>query len=474
MYLKKITLNNYRCFEHLTLDLHPRLTVIVGTNGAGKTTLLDGIATGMQPLFANLSTANQRLKSPGIDDTDFRIVMTKDKAGQTRQTLADYTQVIVQAEGDLSWDYWRPSVRGKEPQQKVGSLHLKQRIAELHDRFSTGDADFFPVLAYYGTLRGQLEIPGRLHSSQVNYSYPTSALIGALDAGVDFKEILKWFDLAETEELRLNRGVSNDDYNTLPTLDTVREAITQILGGEYCNPHFNRDHKLVVEHAETGRLLQVNQLSQGYQSMLALAMDVARRMALANQHLVADMETLQSLILDLPVQRKYALTDEPEPEATTSLLQYAPALVLIDEIDLHLHPSWQQRVLSDLMRAFPLAQFIVTTHSPQVLSTVAGEHIRVLYQDDEGNYHASKPDFSPLAHESGDALARVMGTHKLPPLPLQEKVREYETLVRSGQEYDSACVQLKQELDAIGYQPLESELAAWRFLASYKKGQTNG
>ncbi len=474
MYLKKITLNNYRCFEHLTLDLHPRLTVIVGTNGAGKTALLDGIAAGMQPLFANLSTANQRLKSPGIDDTDFRIVMSKDKAGQTRQTLADYTQVIVDAEDDLSWDYWRPSVQGKEPQQKIGSANLKQRIAELHDRFNTGDADFFPVLAYYGTLRGQLEIPGRLHSSQVNYSYPTSALIGALDAGVDFKEILKWFDQAEAEELRANKGVSNNDYETLPALDAVREAITQILGGAYCNPHFNRDHKFVVEHVETGQVLQVSQLSQGYQSMLALAMDFARRMGLANQPLAMDAEALKSAILTLVDQRKDHLIEEYLPGSTTTLLQYAPALVLIDEIDLHLHPSWQQRVLSDLMRAFPLAQFIVTTHSPQVLSTVAGEHIRVLYQDDQGQYHASKPDFSPLAHESGDALARVMGTHKQPPLPLQEKVREYEILVRSGQEYDSACVQLKQELDAIGYQPLESELAAWRFLASYKKGQTNG
>ena len=86
--------------------------------------------------------------------------------------------------------------------------------------------------------------------------------------------------------------------------------------------------------------------------MLALAADLARRMIQGNPH------------LDNPLESQ--------------------AIVLIDEVDLHLHPSWQQRVLPDLIRTFPNAQFIVSTHSPQVLTTVKPEHIAELYREGNG------------------------------------------------------------------------------------------
>ena len=147
--------------------------------------------------------------------------------------------------------------------------------------------------------------------------------------------------------------------------------------------------------------------------------------------------------------------------------------MLVDEIDLHLHPSWQQRVLQDLMRAFPLTQFIVTTHSPQVLSTIRRENIRVLDQDENGLMRVRTPDFSPLAHESGDALAKIMGTHREPPLPLQEEIRRYEQLVRVGQEQTDEGRTLRAALDAAGYQFHESDLTTWRFLAARKAGGAN-
>jgi predicted ATP-binding protein involved in virulence len=116
------------------------------------------------------------------------------------------------------------------------------------------------------------------------------------------------------------------------------------------------------------------------------------------------------------------------------------------------------------MRTFPLTQFIVTTHSPQVLSTVSRDNIRVLRETAEG-HEAVPPDFSPLAHESGDALAKIMGTHREPELPLQESIRSYEQLVRSAQEDTPVGVKLLEVLDTAGYQIHDSDLATWRFLA---------
>jgi predicted ATP-binding protein involved in virulence len=149
----------------------------------------------------------------------------------------------------------------------------------------------------------------------------------------------------------------------------------------------------------------------------------------------------------------------------------APALMLVDEIDLHLHPTWQQRVLDDLMRTFPGTQFIVTTHSPQVLSTVSRENIRVLTQREDGQHVALKPDFSPLGHEAGDALARVMGTHKYPPLALQDEIRAFEQMVREGMENTEEAAVLKATLEKAGYQIHASDLATWRFLAGRKPSE---
>ena len=90
MRLKSVTLNNFRCFEHLKLELHPQLTVIVGNNGAGKTALLDGIATGLTPVLSHLSSANQRLNGRGIKDADFRIEATTGRGGKTQWAKADF------------------------------------------------------------------------------------------------------------------------------------------------------------------------------------------------------------------------------------------------------------------------------------------------------------------------------------------------------------------------------------------------
>lgn len=466
MRLKKITLTNFRCFEKLELDLHPRLTVIVGENGAGKTAILDGIAAGLSPILRYLSSANQRLsaKGAGIKDTDFRLESWEGRGGKERWGAADFAQVACETTSGLQWDYWKPSAAGVPPPARRGESMLSSWLSEISDSLKGSQPKMLPVFAYYGAQRGRIEIPERLRASKENYEHPTSALVEALDSLSNFKEMLKWFDIEEAAELRANKGATNDEFSPSEALEAVREAVQALLGGTYHNPHFNRDHKFVVEPVDGGALLQVSQLSQGYQSMLALAMDFARRLALGNPHMTYfRFETLTAAMdeiagLGITLQRDGGA---PLPSAVPMI---APAIMLVDEIDLHLHPTWQQRVLGDLMHTFPGTQFIVTTHSPQVLSTVQRENIRIVRETDAG-HEAVVPDFSPLAHESGDALAKIMGTHREPPLPLQDSIHDFEQLVRAGQENTQAARHLREILDGAGYQIHDSDLATWRFLA---------
>lgn len=160
----------------------------------------------------------------------------------------------------------------------------------------------------------------------------------------------------------------------------MRKAIEAMLPG-MSNPRIKLSplRFVVSVQSDDGKLeeeLSIDQLSGGYRIMLALAADLARRMAQGNPHL-------------------------PDP------LQ-SEAVVLIDEIELHLHPSWQQRILADLTRTFPNTQFIVSTHSPQVLTTVKPEHVVELGRE-QGDIVAGSAGAPTYGAEAGDMLAAVMG-----------------------------------------------------------------
>ena len=193
-----------------------------------------------------------------------------------------------------------------------------------------------------------------------------------------------------------------------------------------------------------GKRVPIEELSDGYRSVLSMTFELIRQLSRAFGP---------------------ELIFSPGDSSKIN----APGVVLIDEVDAHLHPTWQQRVLGDLLRAFPGTQFIVTTHSPQVLSTVPRQNIRVLEFED-GQGVARIPDFSPLAHEAGDALAKVMGTLKEPPLPLQGTIRAFEQLVRIGQEDSQEAQQLRVKMNEAGYQIHQSDLVTWRFLAGRRIG----
>ena len=163
--------------------------------------------------------------------------------------------------------------------------------------------------------------------------------------------------------------------------------------------------------------LSLNQLSDGYRIVLAVAGDLARRMAHGNPH----------------------LTDPLVSEA----------IVLIDEMELHLHPSWQQRILSDLTRTFPNAQFIVSTHSPQVLTTVHPEQIVTLSREN-GRIVAGRAPEPTYGAESGDVLNVVMGVGERPRGNEFVNILEiYMRLVSDGEGESPQALSLRRKLESL-------------------------
>ena len=267
-----------------------------------------------------------------------------------------------------------------------------------------------PIVAFYDANRAVIDVPHRRRNFKTEFPR-YAALEGALSPHITFREFFKWFHAMENEENR--KRARGDSGYRLPELTAVRRAIESMVPG-ISDPRIEiRPLRFAVSMAMDGERredLDLEQMSGGYRIMLALAADLARRMAQGNPH------------LDNPLQ--------------------SGAIVLIDEVDLHLHPSWQQQVLPDLRRTFPNTQFIVSTHSPQVLSTVHPERI-VSLRRRNGRIEAEATPGPTFGAEAGAVLSATMGVDERPKgNDLVDMLQEYMDLVSAdrGETAKARCL----------------------------------
>lgn len=199
----------------------------------------------------------------------------------------------------------------------------------------------------------------------------------------------------------------------------ISQAVNIMLAPSgWSNMRYSASEKEVVAtHPEQGNVA-VSKLSDGVRNMIGLVADIAYRCVRLNPHLGG--------------------------EAVTK----THGLVLIDEVDMHLHPQWQQLVLQNLLEAFPNIQFIVTSHSPQVLTTVKKESVHLIHLED-GKGWTQNPIGETYGIASQDALLELMQVEPRPPLERVLKLREYMNLIDLGQHKTDAGVALRGELEAL-------------------------
>lgn len=421
MKLESVTIENYRAIERLRLPLDPSLTVLHGGNTCGKTSVLSAIAVGLGVIPDLL---------PGVSGIDF--LQTDLRMGE------GFVQVDITLADGLSWKRERFLDENLEVSEtKAHGLDaLKETLSEV---IADGDANRpfeLPIVAFYDTDRAVLDIPkgwrgygGEIPPHALRMSrrddsvvverrkpFRFEALRGALTARAKYGQLLQWFRAMEDEELREQRKRRDFDYRK-EDLSAVRSAVASMLDG-VSEPHIEvRPPRFLVSvKIEKGRVetLTLDQLSDGQRAVLTLAADLAWRMAQGNPHL-------------------------EDPLASE-------AIVLIDEVELHLHPSWQQRVLDDLRRTFPNTQFIVSTHSPQVLTTVAPQHIVELARED-GRIVAGSVAGWTYGAEAGDVLSVVMGVDERPDNTFTEKLERYRRLISYDKGEAEEALVLRRELN---------------------------
>ena len=344
MFLKSMTLHNFRCFSDLKVNFNNRLTVLVGNNGAGKSTVLEAAAIAA----GTLTSAMDGLTNYGIKKSDahYKCFDLGSNVDVQPQFPVEITAVGPIDGQEISWVRNLNSAKGRGG---LASAKEMTRIAENYQsRMRSGDKELkLPIISYYGT--GRLWNQHREKKNDIfEKNSRSNGYIDSLDGAANDKLMMKWFQKMTMQQFQ--RG------ELIPEFTAVRMAMEQVFasiaGVSDVQVQFNLDTSdidiLYFDKNKEHIRIPVSLLSDGYKCTISLIADIAYRMAILN------------------------------PQLLDKVLTETEGIVLIDEIDLHLHPSWQKRILKDLMEVFPKVQFIVSTHAPEVINSAKQESIVVL------------------------------------------------------------------------------------------------
>ena len=332
-----------------------------------------------------------------------------------------------------TWLQWRDSIKkGTNSKGDASTAELTNQYAKSMQKkvFEGKEQIDLPLIAYLGT--GRLWYQSRYSSeaadvvlSKTEYSR-TSGYLNCLSQGSSLKHFVDWYgwiyrSYREEQIKALEQGYSWGEPGShfLQTIKAIQFAVNCLIEKQtgwkdiaYSSSH---EQQIVLTHPQHGTL-PLERLSDGLRNMVAMVADLAYRCVKLNPHLGA--------------------------EATIK----THGIVMIDEVDMFLHPSWQQSVLGSLQEAFPKIQFIVTTHSPQVLSTVPKECIRVLGTNAEGKNIAATPLAASYGEPSNDVLQAIMHVDPQPPVPEKRLLDELTSLVDQGEYQSSRAKKLLAEL----------------------------
>ncbi|MFO0757613.1 MAG: AAA family ATPase [Byssovorax sp.] len=444
--LTQLILANFRCFEWCELDLHSSLTTLVADNGHGKTAILDALGIALGAFIDGIRSEPTNYRLAREDIRRFR-----DTSGTMIQ--ASSTTVYAKGVGLARPITWKRELRGNRARARNTSKdakpleHIGATLRHQLREFSEGTnptPPTLPLLAFYGT--GRLWTKERLTAARKRRD--TSALgrlMGykdCLTSSSSFGAFVHWYKSMAT---MLRQGSTSmalgPDERPEKLLAAVREAIKTVLeptGWQDLDWDFDQN-ELVAEHPQRGRL-SLSMLSDGVQNMVALVADMAHRCAQLNPHF-GEEAALKT-----------------------------PGIALIDEVDMHLHPRWQQRIIELLREAFPLVQLVVSTHSPHVLSTVDKECVRVIRVCD-GEATLETPTFQTRGVVSADVLAEIMNVDPVPQVEEARWASDYRSLIQTGHYDGEAGKELwKKLLKHFGEaHPIIQDLKTHQSLQEFKR-----
>jgi len=391
MRVTSLKLANLRALEAAEFRFQPGFNLIVGVNGVGKSTVLDALRICISRILPSMTESRARAMSFAISDirsgfpfldAELSLAIGLDEFRFTRRQWRE----TFAADDQENLDRLRREILNSErPRDRARNL-----LRELEESPSVSDSDAFaPSQAELKSAARSVAVAPNCVFFSTNRSVASytstskSRAVGGKSVAYAEALVPRPMYLAQFADwMRVQEELARERSAGARHLEVLRSAVVKFLPDyESLRPGDEDSSRLVINQA--GITLDVSQLSDGERGVLALVLDLARRLSQANPSL-----------------------DDP--------LSDGDAVVLIDEIDLHLHPKWQRQIVQNLTATFPRCQFIATTHSPQVIGEVEHDRIQIIANGQVYSpTHSFGVDSSRVLEEIMDADPRTQEVNKL-------------------------------------------------------------
>lgn len=429
MKIDSLELESFKGFGEISLNIEGKTTVFFGENGVGKSSILEAINILFAPLINRIVVNYFKFKQKdNLDEDDIKF----------RESEATLLLTLHMGENGLEREEFAlersiNKKNNKSPDKRkldlIANCFLRKYILDEGNPFEENNLLNMPIFVNYGSQRAVRVVSVKRITSKHDFS-KLSAFEQAIENVIDFRLFFEWF--RERQEYENSIKIEeNLDYIDRQ-LNAVKIAIIQMLGSGGFTDLKIMFHPLRMVATKNNENLKVEQLSDGEKCTLAMLGDLARRLAIANPSMKNPLE--------------------------------GSGIVLIDEIELHLHPTWQAKIISNLQMIFPNIQFIITTHSPKVLGELTEDtNVFELFMED--NRVGARKISTLIGWDMNYILEDIMDTNSMN-IKMKKKYAKMFELIYEGSLEEAK--EYADELEAITSN-LNPEIVRARILIKRKR-----